>query len=142
MPAPHTPLLGRLAGYFTEVITTDALRLLLDDPPSRVAFLDLVGDAVGVDLSMVRSFERERGIEGGWRLDLEGLDAGGRPRLIVEAKIGHLITLDQMRTYVYLYDDSSGMKWWTMDETPESTTLINMAETRLTYPPRSAGARA
>lgn len=45
------------------------------------------------------------------------------------------------RTYVYLYDDSSGMKWWTMDETPESTTLINMAETRLTYPPRSDGAR-
>lgn len=100
MPAPHTPLLGRLAGYFTEVITTDALRLLLDDPPSRAAFLDLVGDAVGVDLSMVRSFERERGIEGGWRLDLEGLDAEGRPRLIVEAKIGHLITLDQMRTYL------------------------------------------
>ena len=46
------------------------------------------------------------------------------------------------RTYTYLHDDKAGMKWWTMDETPESTTLINMAESRLTYPPRSDGARA
>lgn len=32
------------------------------------------------------------------------------------------------RTYVYLTDEKTGMKWWTMDDPVETTGLINMAE--------------
>lgn len=99
MPGSHTPLLGRLAGWFNEVIATDALRLLLDHPQSMQSFLGYVGRAADTDLSMVRSFERERGIGEG-RVDLEGLDADGRPRLLIEAKLGHLITAEQMNRYL------------------------------------------
>lgn len=99
MSGSHTPLLGRLAGWFNEVIATDALLLLLDHPQSMQAFLGFVGRAAHTDLSMVRSFERERGIGEG-RVDLEGLDADGRPRLLIEAKLGHLITTEQMTRYL------------------------------------------
>lgn len=95
----HTPLLGRLAGWFNELIATDALRLLLDHPGSMQAFLDYVGRAADIDLSMVRTFERERGIGEG-RVDLEGLDTDGRPRLLIEAKLSHLIPADQMSRYL------------------------------------------
>lgn len=72
-------MLGRLAGWFNEVIVTDALRLLLDDPLSMHSFLDYVGHRAKADLRAVRTFERERGIGDG-RVDLEGRDADGRPR--------------------------------------------------------------
>ncbi|MFK5634248.1 hypothetical protein [Ornithinimicrobium sp. LYQ103] len=99
MSRPHTPLLGRLAGWFNEVIVTDALRVLLDHQQSMHSFLDYVGRAAGTDLSMVRTFERERVIDDG-RVDLEGLDADGRPRLLIEAKLSHLITTEQMSRYL------------------------------------------
>lgn len=35
------------------------------------------------------------------------------------------------RTYIYLHDAETGMKWWTMDDPVEETTLINMAEASL-----------
>lgn len=40
------------------------------------------------------------------------------------------------RTYVYLHDAETGMKWWTMDDPVEETTLINMADISLVYGPK------
>jgi hypothetical protein len=99
MPDSHRPLLGRLARWFNEVIATDALRSVLDDPVVRSAFLDFVGNAASTDLSEVRAFERERPTADG-RMDLEGVDAQGRPRLVIEAKFGHLMSVDQMSKYL------------------------------------------
>jgi len=97
--AEHRPLLGRLAArWFNEVIATDALRLLLDDQSLRTAFLGLIADLSGVDLSPVTAFERERPTADG-RLDLEGVDPQGRPRLIIEAKFGHTMSTAQMTKY-------------------------------------------
>lgn len=96
--AEHQPLLGRLAArWFNEVIATDALRLLLDDATLRTAFLNLVGEARGVELSTVTAFERERTTADG-RLDLEGVDPQGRPR-VIEAKFGHVMSVAQMSRY-------------------------------------------
>jgi hypothetical protein len=95
----HQPLLGRLAAkWFNEVIATDALRLLLDDRTLRTTFLKLITEATGVDLSDVTAFERERRTQDG-RLDLEGVDPQGRPRLIIEAKFGHSIGIEQVSRY-------------------------------------------
>ncbi|MDQ3223660.1 MAG: hypothetical protein M3Q75_09360 [Gemmatimonadota bacterium] len=95
----HQPLLGRLAAtWFNEVIATDALRLLLDDTTLRTALLKMIMQATGVDLSGVTAFERERRTQDG-RLDLEGVDRQGRPRLIVEVKFGHLIGFEQVNRY-------------------------------------------
>lgn len=100
MTTQHTPLLGRLATrWFNEVIATDALRLLLDDPAARSAFLAFIGRGTSVDLGEIRTFVCERAIPGG-RLDLEGVDREGRPRLIVEAKIGHTMSTGQISDYV------------------------------------------
>lgn len=71
-------MLGRLAGWFNEVIVTDALRLLLDDPLSMHSFLDYVGHRAKADLGTVRTFERERGLGDG-RVDLEALMPTGVP---------------------------------------------------------------
>ncbi len=96
----HQPLLGRLASrWFHEYIVTEAFSLLLDDRTARAAFLDVVGQTAGVDLSAVSAFERERPIADG-QLDLQGVDPQGRPRLIIEAKFGHTMSHEQMRKYL------------------------------------------
>jgi hypothetical protein len=105
MTSDHKPLLGRLANrWFNEVIATDALRLLLDDPVTRSAFLALVSQAAAVDLSEIRAFERERTTVDG-RIDLQGVDVQGRPRLVIEAKFGHTMSPEQMAKYLSHQDN-------------------------------------
>jgi hypothetical protein len=96
----HQPLMGRLASrWFPEYVFSDAFRLLLDDQTARSAFLDLAGNTAAVDLVAVTAFERERPIADG-QLDLQGVDPQGRPRLIIEAKFGHMMGDRQMRRYL------------------------------------------
>ena len=96
---PYEPLLGKLAPrWFNEVTATDALRVLLDEGTLREAFLGFVGALASTDLTAVRSFERERVIADG-RIDLEGVDVQGRPRLVIEAKFAHGMSVEQMLKY-------------------------------------------
>lgn len=98
-------LLGRLAGlgWFArhgEVAATQALAMLLEEPPLRGAVLRHSGHITGTDLSAVASFQAELVGAGRARPDLEGRDTNGRPLALVEAKFGARLDEDQVRAYL------------------------------------------
>ena len=59
-----------------------------------------LGQVTDTDLGAVASFQAELVHEDLGRPDLEGQDSLGRPLLIVEAKFGAALTVDQVRAYL------------------------------------------
>ena len=102
---PRRALLGRLAdlGWFArhgEVAATQALAVLLEEQQLRDALLRRLGQVTETDLGAVASFQAEIVHEDLGRPDLEGQDSLGRPLLVVEAKFGAALTVDQVRAYL------------------------------------------
>ena len=102
---PRRALLGRLAdlGWFArhgEVAATQALAGLLEEQQLRDALLRRLGQVTETDLGAVASFQAELVHEDLGRPDLEGQDSLGRPLLVVEAKFGAALTVDQVRAYL------------------------------------------
>jgi hypothetical protein len=97
-------LVGRLAalGWFTqdgEVAATQAVGMLLEEPPLREALLRHLSEVTATDLSSVTSFQAELVHDDLARPDLEGRDGHGRPLLVIEAKFGARLTGAQLQAY-------------------------------------------
>lgn len=102
-------LLGRLAGtgWFSrraEVTATMSMTLLLEEELFKRSFLRALTKETGVDLHSVSSFHAESVLADGNRVDVEGVDANGRPLVMVEAKFGALLTGGQIGGY---FEDQS-----------------------------------
>ena len=98
-------LLGRLAqlSWFIsngEVAATRSLGFLLEHQPLRDATLGFLSKETGVDLSGVQRFVAEAVGVDFIRPDIEGLDVGGKPLLVLEAKFGALIPQSQVSGYL------------------------------------------
>lgn len=98
-------LLGRLAalGWFTqngEVAATQAVAMLLEEPPLRDALLRRLAQLTGTDLASVASFHAEVVHDDLARPDLEGRDGRGRPLVVIEAKFGARLTTAQLQAYM------------------------------------------
>jgi hypothetical protein len=98
-------LLGRIAGlgWFTqngEPAATQALVMLLEDELLRDHILRRAEKITGADLQRVKWFQAETVLDDNGRLDLEGIDADGRPVLVIEAKFGAYLSVDQVRAYL------------------------------------------
>lgn len=100
------PLLGRLAreGWFTQMgepAATKCLAMMLQcEPRLQYATIAWLGNLTGADLESVHHFEPERVHDDFARPDLEGLDARGRPVLVVEAKFGAELSDGQLASYL------------------------------------------
>jgi hypothetical protein len=101
----HVPLLGILASqnWFTkmgEQSTTRAVAALLQHPELAEPFLDWVRTTMQIDLPEdIVAFVPEAIDSTGKRPDIVGLDAQGRPRLIVELKFEAKIDINQVAAY-------------------------------------------
>ncbi len=109
----HRPLLGRIAefGLFTnngEPAATRALAILLEVPLLRDALLADVSRRTGADVRAVRWIHSERSHHGFGRTDLEGVDDHERPILVIEAKFGAWISVEQLRDYLRLQERELG----------------------------------
>jgi hypothetical protein len=98
-------LLGRLAqlAWFTangEPTATRALGFLLEHRVLRDATLAYLTAVTGVDLDAIQRFASETVNVDGGRTDLEGLDIGGKPLLLLEAKFGAHLSQGQVNGYL------------------------------------------
>jgi len=98
-------LLGRLAqlSWFIsngEVAATRSLGFLLEHQPLRDATLRFLAMKTGVDVSGVQRFVAEAVGVDFIRPDIEGLDVGGKPLLVLEAKFGAVMPQSQVSGYI------------------------------------------
>ena len=80
--------------------------MILQHPGMRLAALRHLEIASGADLSTVTHLLTEVDHQQYGRTDIEGQDASGRPRLIIEAKFGASLTVDQIQRYLALQADT------------------------------------
>jgi len=98
--------LGRLAalGWFTqsgEVAATQAVAVLLEEPPLQHALLRRLAQITETDLASVAlQFQAELVHDDLARPDLEGRDSRGRPLVVIEAKFGARLTAAQLQAYM------------------------------------------
>src|SRR5881275_572909 len=97
--------MGRLAelGWFArhgEIAATHALAVLLEEQQLRDALLRRLAHITETELAAVVSFQAELVHEDLGRPDLEGHDVRGRPLLVVEAKFGATLAVEQVRGYL------------------------------------------
>lgn len=59
-----------------------------------------LSQVTGTNLSAVRWFEAEHVHDDGGRSDLAGIDAGGRPVLVVEVEFGAILETERVRSYL------------------------------------------
>lgn len=106
----HRPLLGTLAGRagLGETFATEALGVILQHARMRAAMLDYLENTLAIDLSGVAHLFTEVDHPGFGRTDIEGQDAAGRPLLIIEAKFGATLTVDQAARYLALQERACG----------------------------------
>lgn len=104
----HRPMLGALAGRagLGETFATEALGVVLQHPRLRAAALRYLETASGADLTSVTHLLTEVDHQEYGRTDIEGQDASGRPRLIIEAKFGASLTANQVGRYLALQADT------------------------------------
>lgn len=114
--AARRALLGALAGRagLGETFATEALVVILQSPTLKHAFLRYLEGRLGADLSHVVRLLTEVDHGGLGRTDIEGQDSAGRPALIVEAKFGASLTVEQVARYLGLQslesvDTASGL---------------------------------
>jgi hypothetical protein len=99
-------LLGRLAafGWFTqsgEVAATQAVGMLLEEPPLRHALLRRLAQITETDLASVAlQFHAEMVHDDLARPDLEGRDGRGRPLVVIEGKFHAKLTTAQLQAYM------------------------------------------
>ncbi|WP_375399928.1 hypothetical protein [uncultured Amnibacterium sp.] len=109
-PRARRPLLGALAGRagLGETFATEALAVILQSPALKHAFLQYLQRRLGTDLSHVVRLltEVDHGVFG--RTDIEGQDSTGRPALIIEAKFGASLTVEQVARYLRLQSSEPG----------------------------------
>ncbi|MEJ1089446.1 PD-(D/E)XK nuclease family protein [Microbacterium sp. Mu-80] len=100
----HRPLLGTLAGRagLGETFATEALGVILQSSGMRAALLRFLEQNLSVDLSGVAHVLTEVDHSEFGRTDIEGQDASGRPLVIIEAKFGATLTVDQAARYLAL----------------------------------------
>lgn len=108
--ARRQPLLGALASRagLGETFATEALGVLNQDRTIRQSFLGFLEQAVGADLSHVKRISTEVDHRRYGRTDIEGQDTVGRPALIVEAKFGASLTVEQVARYLELQSVECG----------------------------------
>ncbi|MGI9825332.1 hypothetical protein [Agromyces sp. Marseille-Q5079] len=102
--AERQPLLGALAGRagLGETFATEALGVILQNRGMRNAGLRYLEEILAIDLSGIAHLLTEVDHREFGRTDIEGQDVSGRPLLIIEAKFGATLTVDQAASYLAL----------------------------------------
>ena len=97
---------GRLSGRTEEVSTETLGHILRSSEAARLALQDFFG-IVNLDIGEIRKI-RTQGIgwQGGGRPDMAGYDAGGKERLLIEAKFWADLTQHQPVTYLRRLPDN------------------------------------